>query len=121
MIVDVIEREILVNSLWMVHDEPCFKVLAGDLRSKYAQFGGMLSQHGNTLEFFLEADERTLYTGAESGMTEVILRLEDAASWHVSVDVARYSLYVSMWRVADNLPVTDYVWETMRDVSRETR
>lgn len=104
--------QIMIESVHVQVDQPNFKSITADLRSKYAEvaFHGAF---GNSVEVGLTASERTLYTADTNLPTVLRFHLQEPGyGWITLAEARRYSLYVAMWRhVPGNI-----IWESENSI-----
>jgi hypothetical protein len=109
--INVIEGEILVNSVWKLLETESLILFEIDCKSKYPKVG-CYSSTG----FSLYADDTTLHTGPEGEDTVIDLKLPE----HYSIDAIKAGRYdVRVYCVNDRLMKSKQqkpkmIWETER-------
>lgn len=104
--VEVIERSVLVNSIWVHISNSELVLLEADLKTKYAQ---PFCQSGESI--MLTADEHSLHCGPSEEPTEIKFKMPP--DWRVhSFNTGRYSVNVLLMRNVNE--TGELIWESDR-------
>lgn len=103
MNIQIIENQILIDSISLLVDHDDVKIFNIDCKSKYADVLATTMGDG-TASVLLEASNRTLYLGTRKTPTEVVVPCDTSENWSMMAECSRYTCLFVIFRLDAERP-----------------